>query len=76
MIINHLEPKTLWKYFEEICKVPRLSKKEDKIRKYLLGFANENSLEARTDTVGNVLITKQSDSGFENRKPVLLQMME
>lgn len=73
MIINNLQPNALWRYFEEICKIPRLSKNEDKIRKYLLDFAGENRLEARTDTVGNVLITKQADPGFENRKPVLLQ---
>ncbi|MCD4736146.1 MAG: M20/M25/M40 family metallo-hydrolase, partial [Bacteroidales bacterium] len=73
MIINNLQPNALWGYFEDICKVPRLSKNENKIRKYLLDFAKKNSLEARTDTVGNVLITKQADPGLENRKPVLLQ---
>jgi dipeptidase D len=71
--LEHLSPKTVWQYFEEICRVPRPSKKEEKIISYLLEFARSNNLEAKTDDVGNVLISKPAFKGMENAKTVVLQ---
>lgn len=33
---NELKPTCVFHYFEEICRVPRPSKKEEKIRAYLV----------------------------------------
>ncbi|MBN2862149.1 MAG: aminoacyl-histidine dipeptidase, partial [Bacteroidales bacterium] len=63
----------VWEYFEEICKIPRLSKNEAKIRKYLLEFAVRHNLESKEDTIGNILITKPAAPGWENRKSIVLQ---
>nr|WP_321410119.1 aminoacyl-histidine dipeptidase [uncultured Carboxylicivirga sp.] len=71
--LSHLEPKPVWTYFEEICQVPRPSKKEEKIIQYLLNFADKQGLEAKKDHVGNVLIKKPATTGMENNKPVVLQ---
>lgn len=68
-----LKPTSVWKYFEEICQIPRLSKHEERIRAYLTDFAIKNNLEYRQDNVGNILIIKPSSAGFENRKTVVLQ---
>jgi len=68
-----LEPQPLWGYFEDICQVPRPSKKEGKIRAFLLGFASSNGLEAKTDEAGNVLISKPATPGYEDRPVVILQ---
>lgn len=68
-----LQPQNVWKYFNEICKIPRPSKKEDKIRKYLLDFSKKYKLTAKTDAVGNILISKPATKGFEKRKKVVLQ---
>ena len=57
-ILSQIEPQPLFDYFEQICQVPRPSKKEDKIRKFLLDFAKTNNLETKTDHAGNVLISK------------------
>ena len=57
-ILEHLKPQPLFNYFEQICQVPRPSKKEEKIRQFLLDFARKNNLEAKTDEIGNVLIWK------------------
>ncbi|MEE4116916.1 MAG: aminoacyl-histidine dipeptidase [Marinilabiliaceae bacterium] len=73
MFISHLEPSSLWKYFESICKIPRLSKNEEKIRAFLKEFAQKNRLDVKEDKVGNILITRQADTGYENRKAVVLQ---
>jgi dipeptidase D len=72
-VFNGLEPTDIWQYFGEICQVPRPSKHEEKIREYLLDFAKKNKLEAKTDTAGNVLITKPATKGYEDRKTVVLQ---
>ena len=72
-VYNRLKPSPVWKYFEEICKIPRLSKNEGRIREYLLDFAKKNSLDPKEDNVGNILIIKPSCPGMENRKTVVLQ---
>jgi dipeptidase D len=72
-ILGQLNPASLWIYFEEICSIPRLSKNEGKIRKYLLEFAKKNNLESKEDEVGNILITKPATKGMENRKTIVLQ---
>jgi len=72
-ILSQLNPAPLWIYFEEICNIPRLSKNEGKIRKYLLDFAKNNNLESKEDEVGNILIVNPPSAGMENRKTVVLQ---
>jgi dipeptidase D len=71
--ITDLEPKVVWKYFNEITKIPRPSKKEQKMAAYLIEFAKKNGLEHKQDEVGNVLITKPAVKGYEDRKTVCLQ---
>lgn len=71
--ISNLQPAAIWKYFDEITQIPRPSKKEEKIIKYLLNFASEHKLEAEKDEVGNVVIRKDATMGMENATPVILQ---
>ena len=73
MTIKDLEPKIVWNYFYDITQIPRPSKKEEKIIAYLLNFAKEHNLEAKTDKAGNVLITKPATEGKENVPTVILQ---
>lgn len=68
-----LQPAVVFHYFEEVCQVPRPSKKEEKIRAYLLEFAKKHGLAAKTDETGNVLIEKPASAGKENLKTVVLQ---
>jgi len=73
MEIRDLEPKATWKYFEQICQVPRPSKKEEKIIAFLMNWAKENNIEAKKDEIGNILMKKPATAGMENRKTVILQ---
>ena len=68
-----LKPEKMWKYFHEITQVPRPSKKEEKIRQYLVDFGAKFNLETIVDEIGNVLIRKPATAGYENRKTVVLQ---
>lgn len=72
-IIENLEPKVLWKHFDEIRKIPRCSKHEDKIRQYIIDFAKKQGLKTRTDKTGNVVILKPASSGMEKKPTVILQ---
>lgn len=68
-----LEPQPLWNYFEDICQIPRPSKKEEKIRQFLMAFANKNGVDVKTDETGNILMCKPATPGCENRPVVVLQ---
>jgi len=71
--LKNLSPQPLWNYFEEICQVPRPSKKEEKIIRFLLDFAQSHGLKARQDEIGNVLISKPASPGRETDQVVVLQ---
>jgi dipeptidase D len=71
--IAQLKPERLWYYFLQICRIPRPSKKEDKIVQYLLDFGKKLGLETMTDEAGNLLISKPGTPGNENLQPVILQ---
>ncbi len=68
-----LEPKEVWKNFVELTKIPRPSKKEAEIIKFMENWAEEKGLEHITDEVGNVIVRKPATKGYENRKGIILQ---
>jgi len=71
--ILNLKPERVWYYFNEICKIPRPSKKEERIAAWLVNFGKANNLETLTDKAGNVLIRKPATKGKECTKTVVLQ---
>lgn len=71
--INSLQPERLWFYFSEVLKIPRPSKKEEKIISYLVNFGKEHKLETIKDSVGNVIIRKPASPGLEKAPWVCLQ---
>lgn len=73
MPISNLEPKSLWQQFDAIRKIPRPSKHEERLRKYLLKFARDRKLKAKTDKAGNVVIKVPATPGHEKAPTVILQ---
>ncbi len=73
MTIKDLQPKRVFEIFNEINQVPRPSKKEEKIRAYLLEFAAKHNIEFKTDAIGNVVMTKPASTGYENAPTVIMQ---
>jgi len=71
--IKDLEPKILWKYFDEIRKIPRCSKHEEKIAEYIVNVAKQMGLEVTQDKVGNVIVRKKAKPGYENKPMITLQ---
>lgn len=73
MEVKDLKPALIWQIFDEITKVPRPSCHEEKIRAYLLDFAKKHNIEAHTDAIGNVAMSKPATPGHENAPTVILQ---
>ncbi len=71
--LSHLKPQRVWELFEDICQVPRPSKKEEKILAFLIDFAKKRDLEYDQDKAGNLIIRKPAVAGYENRASVVLQ---
>ena len=71
--IRNLEPKIVWNHFADLNAVPRPSKKEERVIKFMVDFGQNLNLETFVDNVGNVIIKKPATKGFENRKTVVLQ---
>ena len=73
MELSELKPTAVFHYFNEICKVPRPTKKEEKIIAFLEAFAKEHKLEILKDECGNILIKKPATKGKEHLKTGVLQ---
>lgn len=72
-ILENLEPKDVFYFFEEICKIPHGSGNTEGISNYLAEFARLRNLEYYQDEAGNVIIIKEASAGYENHEPVMLQ---
>ncbi|MBO5272952.1 MAG: aminoacyl-histidine dipeptidase [Muribaculaceae bacterium] len=73
MTLKDLKPSLIWSIFDEITQVPRPSKKEEKIRQWLLDFAAKNNITVKTDAIGNVVMSKPATPGHENAPGIILQ---
>jgi len=71
--ILNLNPKRVFYYFNEICKIPHASKKEEKIVAWLLETGKALGLETKRDKIGNILISKPATKGKESVTPVIFQ---
>ncbi len=71
--IRELAPKALWNNFSDLNNVPRPSKKEEKVRQFMVDFGKSLNLETFVDTIGNVIIRKPASQGMENRTPIVMQ---
>lgn len=73
MIDIHIQPYSLWEYFQQITQIPRPSKKEEKIAAFLEKFAAQHHFALVKDRAGNLLIKKPATSGYEESPTVILQ---
>lgn len=71
--IRKLEPTPLWSTFVDLNAVPRPSKKEEAVSKFVADRGRKLGLETKTDSLGNVLICKPASPGYEKHPTVVLQ---
>jgi len=72
-IFEGLKPSLIWKYFEQILKIPRCSGNEQAIGDYIISVAEELNLTSKRDKVGNIVVEKKASPGHEDAEVVILQ---
>ena len=71
-LIN-LEPKKVFRYFEELCAIPHGSGNTKGASDYCMEFAKEHRLTAWQDEAWNAVIVKEASAGYEDAPTVILQ---
>jgi dipeptidase D len=59
--------------FADISRVPRCSRSEERISAWIVDWARQRGLQAKTDGQRNVLVVVPASKGYENRATVILQ---
>lgn len=72
-VLTGLEPESVFRYFEEIAKIPHGSGNVGQISDYLVQFAKARDLFCIQDMFKNVIITKEASPGYESEPAVILQ---
>ena len=72
-VLENLQPKRVFKYFEEIAAIPHGSGNCSAIAKYCTDFAEKHSLKYVCDDADNVIIYKPATKGYEYADTVILQ---
>ena len=72
-VLQNLEPKLVFDFFEKISDIPRGSGNEKAISDYLLKFGKELGLETIQDEALNIIIKKPASKGYENAPTVIIQ---
>lgn len=72
-VCEQLEPKRVFAYFEDICKIPHGSGNTKAISDYCVSFAREHGLKWSQDDSNNVIIWKEGSKGYEDAEPVIIQ---
>ena len=72
-VLQNLEPKLVFDFFEKISDIPRGSGNEKAISDYLLNFGKELGLETIQDEALNIIIKKPASKGYENAPTVIIQ---
>lgn len=72
-MLENLNPKKVFHYFEEIAAIPHGSGNIGAIADYCMKFAESHGLKAVKEDCGNVIIYADGTCGLENSQPVILQ---
>ena len=72
-VLGHLQPASVFSWFEELCKSPHGSGNTAAISDFCVRFAKERGLRVHQDEVGNVIIYKPATPGYEAAPTVIIQ---
>ena len=68
-----LQPAAVWAHFATLCAIPRPSKREARLCRYLQDWAQARGLAATVDAAGNLIVRKRASAGCESAPGVVLQ---
>ena len=72
-VLENIEPKEVFHFFEEISRIPRGSYNTKGISDYCVRFAEDRKLDVYQDEWNNVIIKKPGTKGYEDSEPVIIQ---
>ncbi len=71
--LENLDPKLVWKHFDDIRKIPRPSKHEEKVAAHVVEWAKGRGFDVRRDAAGNVVVKVPATPGHEGAPVIVLQ---
>ncbi len=72
-VLDHLEPKRVFRFFEALCAIPHGSRNTRAVSDWCVAFAKERGLEHYQDAANNVILIKAASPGYEAAPAVILQ---
>ncbi len=72
-VLGKIQPENVFRYFEEISRIPRGSYHTKAIADYLEAFAKGHSLTYYRDGADNVILIKEASDGYGDAPAVILQ---
>ena len=72
-VLDRLEPREVFHFFEQLCAIPHGSYNTKAVSDWCAAFARERGLEHHQDDVNNLLIIKEASAGYETAEPLILQ---
>ena len=72
-VLEHLQPKAVFSYFEDLCGIPHGSTNMKAISDYCVAFAKEHGLSYIQDEMYNVIIKKPAAKGYEDAPALMIQ---
>ncbi len=72
--VAELEPRAVWRHFDQILSIPRPSKGEEAMRRHVRELAaRREGTATRQDDAGNLVVTVPATPGCEGAEPVVIQ---
>ena len=72
--VAELEPRAVWRHFDQILTIPRPSKGEEAMRQHVRELAaRREGTATRQDDAGNLVVTVPATPGCEGAEPVVIQ---
>lgn len=72
-VLAGLEPQAVFRFFEELSRIPRESGHTAAVSTWVEDFAKQRGLRCRRDELGNVVVWKDAAPGYEGHPTVILQ---
>ena len=72
-VLDGLEPREVFHWFEELSAIPRGSGNTRAVSDWCAAFGRERGLDCHQDGLGNVILIKPATPGYEGAAPLILQ---
>jgi dipeptidase D len=72
-LLADLQPTLVWGFFEQLSRIPRCTKKEQRVRRWIKDWADQGSVPCKEDGAGNLLLRRAASPGRETHPTLVLQ---